>query len=189
MAQTLKWQHIEDLPHDWVSLASPELASLTPIWREQSDKLRGTGALQEFTERLHRRWAIETGVIEGLYTLDRGITQLLIEHGIEAALVPHGATDRPPEEVVRILQDQKEVVDGLFDFVKGERSLSESYIKELHAALTRNQRDVEAVDAANRLVKVPLERGKYKTRPNNPTRGNGTVHEYCPPEHVASEME
>ena len=32
-------------------------------------------------------------------------------------------------------------------------------------------------------------RGDYKKLPNNPLRPDGTIHEYCPPEHVAAEME
>ncbi len=35
----------------------------------------------------------------------------------------------------------------------------------------------------------PLEKGRYKTTPNSPTRPDGSVHEYCPPEQVASEMD
>src|SRR4029077_20167961 len=34
-----------------------------------------------------------------------------------------------------------------------------------------------------------LDKGQYKTQPNSPTRPDGSVHEYCPPEHVASEMD
>ena len=36
---------------------------------------------------------------------------------------------------------------------------------------------------------VPLIRGAYKQLSNNPLRSNGTIHEYCPPEHVDSEMD
>ena len=34
-----------------------------------------------------------------------------------------------------------------------------------------------------------LIRGDYKIQPNNPTRPDGTIHGYCPPEHVAAEMD
>jgi hypothetical protein len=46
--------------------------------------------LGEFEKRLRREWAIETGIIEDVYTLDRGVTRILIEKGIDAALIPHG---------------------------------------------------------------------------------------------------
>lgn len=32
-------------------------------------------------------------------------------------------------------------------------------------------------------------KGDYKRWPNNPVREDGSIHEYCPPEHVAAEME
>lgn len=34
-----------------------------------------------------------------------------------------------------------------------------------------------------------LRKGDYKLQPNNPTRIDGRIHEFCPPEHVASEMD
>jgi len=37
-------------------------------------------------------------------------------------------------------------------------------------------------------LEIPLLKGKYKEQPNNPRRPDGTVHEYCPPLHVDSEM-
>ena len=49
--------------------------------------------------------AAETGILERLYTVDLGITRVLIEQGIDAALIPPWATDRTPTEVVAILQD------------------------------------------------------------------------------------
>jgi hypothetical protein len=45
------------------------------------------------------------------------------------------------------------------------------------------------MDQFGRLHEVELIRGNYKRLPNNPSRPDGTVHEYCPPEQVASEME
>jgi len=40
-----------------------------------------------------------------------------------------------------------------------------------------------------RLVEVALLRGQRKQQPNNPTRPNGELCEYCPPEHVEAEMD
>ena len=34
-------------------------------------------------EHLHREWAIETGLIERVYQHDRGVTQTLIEQGVD----------------------------------------------------------------------------------------------------------
>lgn len=183
------WKPIEDLPPAYAELASPELASLADVWREHRELLQGTDALEIFTERLERKWAIETGIIERVYTLDRGITQLLIERGIDASLIPHDATDKEPELVARLIQDHKTAVEGLFVFVRGNRSLSTSYIKELHSILTRHQETCSGLDQFSRHIEIPLLHGEYKQLPNNPVRENGMIHEYAPPEHVPSEMD
>jgi len=184
-----KWKPIEDLPEDWKSRAQHDLESLATIWRDQAARLKESASLRHFNDRLRREWAIETGVIENLYSIDRGVTELLIEKGIEASLIPHGATDKPVEQIVPILKDQEHALEGVFDFVASRRHLSTSYVKELHQLLTRHQETVRGKDSLGRGVEVPIERGDWKTLPNNPTRPNGELHEYCPPEHVAAEMD
>ena len=139
-------------------------------------------------ERLKREWAIETGLIERLYTLDRGVTQLLIERGIDAALIP-SRTATNPEQVAAMISDQQGAVESVFAFVQGERTLSTGYIKELHSLFTRNQPFAEGRDQFGNKSRVPLLRGDYKKRSNNPMRPDGTLHPYCPPEHVAAEMD
>lgn len=185
----LEWRPITDLPDNWQELAIPELASLTRVWAEQHGRLKESQAVKEFNERLRREWSIETGILERLYTIDRGVTQLLIEQGIDAALIPHGATDRPVGEVVRILQDHRDTLDGLFDFVASRFSLTTSYVRQLHQMITRHQESVEGLDQFNQPVNRPLVRGDWKKWPNNPTRPDGSLHEYCPPVQVAGEMD
>src|SRR2546425_4134046 len=184
-----EWTFIEDRPKNYDELHDSGLESLAAIWKEQSATLVKRDALAQFNERLRREWAIETGIIENLYSIDRGITQLLIEKGIETSLIPHGSTDKPAEQIVPILKDQEEVLDGIFDFVARRRELSTSYIKELHQAFTRHQDTVTAINGLGRSIEVPLLRGQWKQLPNNPKRPDGAVHEYCPPEHVGAEME
>lgn len=182
------WTEIRDYETPPSQLARAELRALAQVWREQRQRLAQGDAFRRFEVRLKREWAIETGLIERLYTLDRDITQMLIEHGIKAALIPHGSTPNP-DTVVSMIEDHQQAVDGVFEFVKGDRTLSTSYVKELHHLMTRHQEMVEGVDAFGRETRVPLRRGDYKLRPNNPMRPDGTVHHYCPPEHVASEMD
>src|SRR5262249_50746093 len=117
------------------------------------------------------------------------ITALLIERGIEAALIPRDASNRAPSELAAILQDQEKALEWVFDFVGHGRPLSTSWIKELHALLTRHQTHVEGIDQFNQVQKVELVKGDYKILPNNPRRPDETVHYYCPPEQTASEMD
>jgi fido (protein-threonine AMPylation protein) len=186
---TYKWKEISDLPDDLDSLRDRELESLCEVWAREKERIGDDKRVKDFNTQLAREWAIETGIVEGVYTLDRGITQTLIEQGIDSAYIPHDATNRDPELVARMIQNHAEVLEGLFAFVIGERVLSTGYIKELHAALLRNQDSVVVFDPSGRPFETRLEKGLYKTLPNNPLQPDGTVHEYCPPEHVASEMD
>ena len=185
---SLQWQPILDYEGDPMELADRELRALSGVWIERRAMLGQSDDVTEFTERLKREWAIETGLIERLYTLDRGITELMIEHGVNAALIPHTAGGNPMH-IAAMIGDQQDAIESVFEFVKGNRQLSTSYVKELHSLFTRNQEFAEGVDQFGRKVQVPLIHGDYKRQPNNPTRPDGTVHQYCPPEHVASEMD
>jgi fido (protein-threonine AMPylation protein) len=77
----------------------------------------------------------------------------------------------------------------MFDFVAGRRQLSTSYVKEMHAALLRNVDVHVVVDQFRKAFEKRLEKGLYKAAPNSPTRQDGSLHEHCPPEQVASEMD
>lgn len=184
------YQFIEDLPSDWQRFASADLKNLAPIWRERKQKIGETAPeLQKFNDRLRREWAIETGIIENLYSIDVGTTQTLIEHGLVASLMPYGATNKPPEQIVLVLQDQEKALELVFQFIKDKRRLSTAYIKELHSVLTMHQEYVEGIDSLGRKVRSPLMLGQWKRQPNSPIRRDGLVHEYCPPVHVDAEMD
>ncbi|MBI3795454.1 MAG: Fic family protein, partial [Deltaproteobacteria bacterium] len=184
-----KWYPIEDYTDDPQTLSKTELEQLSSVWLEQKRALEDTEGLKTFNQRLHREWAIETGLLERIYTLDRGVTQILIERGIDASLIPHQSTGQDPTRIVAIIKDHEAALEGLFAFVKGDRRLSTSYIKELHALLTRNQKTTTAIDQFGRSVEIPLLHGDYKKQPNNPRRPDGSLHQYGPPEQVASEMD
>jgi Fic family protein len=183
------WRPIEDLPANWFDLSNPDLPVLASSWNERLQQLRESHTLREFNEKLSRQWAIETGIIERVYTLDRGITQLLIEKGIDASLIPHGATNKATGLVVSMIRDQREVIDGLFDFVAQRRELTTSYIKQMHQVFMRNQKTTEGTDRFGNLVEYKVLSGDWKKWPNNPHRPDGIIHEYSPPEQVASEID
>jgi Fic family protein len=182
------YRPIQDLPPDWAELEVRELRSLDLVWREQRERLNELDELVRLRERLVRSWAIETGVLERVYSIDRGVTEILVAEGLKQGLLD-GATDRDPAEVIAILRDHQEAIEGVFDFVAGRRDLSTSYIKEVHALLTRNQRTVTAIDQFGRTFETELRHGDWKMQPNNPRRADETVHAYSPPEHVAAEMD
>ena len=183
-----RWEPITDLTEADRAAAREELPPLVRMWQSIRGELDPV-QVDDFNERLKREWAIETGIIERLYTLDHGTTQLLIEQGIDASLIASGATDQPPELVAGMIQDHAEAVDWLFDAVTNERPLSTSFVKQLHQFMTRKQLFATGVDMFGRKREIELRHGEFKTQPNNPTRPDGKVHEYCPPEQVASEID
>lgn len=184
-----RWRPIEDLPDEWTRLGDGDLRQLAEFWNENRREMASHGAVRAFNERLGREWAIETGLIERIYTLDRGTTEILLERGIHENLIAQTATNLDPALVSDIIRDHELALDGLFQFIKRERELSTGFIKELHAVLLAHQDTASARNTFGRRVELPLVRGEYKTRPNSPLRPDGRVHEYCPPEQVASEMD
>jgi hypothetical protein len=188
-----RWKPIEDLPADLAALtrATAEVAAIRRNWAGKKAELEASGALREFNERLCRQWCIETGILEGIYTLDRGATRTLIEHGFDAALLSHGDTNIGEATLIQILRDHEQAIEGLFSFVKQDRPLTTSYVKALHQVLVAHQDDIEVLDHLGRLSRLPLRRGDWKLIPNNPgdPRTLELVHEYGPPEEVAAEMD
>lgn len=183
-----RWHPIRDYEVDPATLEHGELAALAKVWHEERERLADSDALPKFNDKLRREWAIETGLIERVYDFNRGVTEILIEHGIDAALIPHGPGPTP-ETVASMIRDHEAAIDYIFAFVKDERPLSTSYVKELHALLTQNQEETEGRDQFGNRVPIPLLKGAYKRKPNSPMGRSGAVHEYCPPEQVASQMD
>lgn len=178
-----------EAPSNPAALAAPELRALSRLWTAERRRLDELGGLARFQERLARRWSIETGIIERLYDVSEGVTLQLVEHGLEASLIPHGESNLPPQELVSILRDHRQALQVVVDLVAGRRPLTVGWMHELHQLLTRHQDTCEAVDALGRMHRVPLRKGAFKLLPNNPRTPEGTVHEYCPPEQTASEVE
>jgi Fic family protein len=187
---TNKWEPITDLSPDWKSkLQDSQTLTMVQTWVEQAHELRQKELYKEFIARLRRQWAVETGIIEGLYDLSEGATIALIEKGLDASLISYEDTNDSPERVFARIQDQHHAILGIYQFISGQRPLGTSYIKELHSVLTAHQETFTARDTLGNLVDRTLPRGAYKSLTNNVEHSDGTVFEYCPPEHVDSEME
>ena len=184
------WRPIEDMPaafDDKARTAEEELQALAKEWQKRKTEM-DPAELEKFSRELNREWAIETGLIEFAYHLERGTTRLLVKRGFEEGLIPH-RNGQHPAEVVCMLRDHENVVNALFDFAAGGRELSVGYVKELHAEMLRSQETVVGVDQFGNKTRAPMNHGVFKMRPNNPHTPDGKLHEYCPWEQTASEMD
>ena len=186
-----KWQPLTGLDAQPCDVDFQEIDSLHRRWlafREQRLE-SDPDAYKDFLERLERSWAIETGIIEGLYDIDRGTTRTLVERGLVANLIDRSATNRDPQDLIRVLKDHQESAEFVTESIRRGTPLSKHYIRQLHQLLTRNQPTYTAMDQFGNFFETELDRGGFKTQPNNPTRPDGDIHEYCPPEQVDSQLD
>lgn len=139
-------------------------------------------------QRSLRRLAIETGIIERLYEIDWGLTLTLVAEGFTRDVVER-ADARIDEGVLATLAAQRDSLELVLDYVREARPLTRGFIKELHHAITRTQRTYTAHDALGRVFDRDLTHGEFKSDPNHVERSDGTLLEYCPPEHVAAEID
>ena len=186
-----KWEPIEDLPANWRELCRPELHAVHRQWVADRKLIRDEAKLRKFQEELAMRWAIETGIIERLYKVDRGVTVQILEAGLEALGQFH-ARRLLSADARALITDQREALEMVMDLVGNQRELTPFYIKDLHQRLTFSQATREVVDRFGTRKEQewrPSEKGVWKKWPNNPVRLDGSIHEYCPPEQVESEVD
>lgn len=182
------WSPVE-FDDRWNEVNTEKFDNIYPSWEKRRRELqKNKEQYERFMDQLKRKQAIDTGIIERMYDLKKGITETFIKEGFVDSYLQHGDTNIEPNLLMRFLGDNFEAIDFIFDFVKNDRQLSVSYIKELHGLITRHQAVTEAIDQFGNHVKIPLIKGDFKTAPNNPVRDN-TVYNYCPPEQVVSEMD
>ena len=183
------WQYIS-FSTTWQHSDTSILDEIAPSWFSRREKLiTNSREYEDFINRLKRRHAIETGIVERMYDIDKGVTETLINEGFLSSLISHGDTNIEKHKLLKHLQDHLEAVDFVFDIVKENRPLTKNFICELHQLTTRNQEYAEGRDQFGNKTKIPLIKGRFKERENNPTREDGTIIMYCPPEHVEAEMD
>jgi len=132
--------------------------------------------------------AVDTGAIEGLYDTDRGFTRTIATQS-EFWL---RALEMRGEQVKRSIQDALEAYEFVLDAVTQNRPITQAWIRELHATITRHQATVPVAIALGEQVHEenrPLPHGEYKRWPNNPTnRYTGRTFCYAAPEDTPAEM-
>ena len=178
-AQAWRMARYEELAEEWRSIR----AAL-------KDREEPRAFLDKWLEERGRAFAIETGQIEGLYTLKAGITEQLVAEGLAGVVGAHTVENIEDATVKGLLADQETAYNMLFEDVASGRPLTQHAVKSWHQLVTRHQETVAGLTMDGRRVQVPFRRkGVWKNRPNNPRRPDGVMHEYCPPEHVQDEMD
>lgn len=191
------WRPLEGMPEGARHWGNAQYRLLERQWLEARSRMKAGDAVDRFIEawlaERNRAFAIETGQIEGLYTLKRGVTEQLIAEGFDGVVGAHTLETIDDETIKGLLEDQAAACEMVWQNVTEGRPLTASVVKSWHALLTRHQQTVAAltvVEGKARRTQVPFVRkGIWKIAPNDPRRPDGVVHRYCPPEHVESEMD
>ena len=189
MAVTLPWSAIKKFD---VSLMTQQarldaLHSLYGEWQRRLSMLTPE-AQQRVRQRTLDKLAIETGVIERLYDIDWGLTLTLVAEGFTRDVVER-ARGEVSDTTLATIKAQRDSLAMVLEFVGQDRKLTPSLIKELHQAVTQTQPTYRARDQYGVDRDVPLPRGEWKIHPNHVMLADGSLLEYCPPEHVASEID
>lgn len=131
-----------------------------------------------------RAAAVDTGAIEDLYEVDRGFTMTV---AYQAAAWQH-EIDRKGGEVRDLFAAQLEGYRLVLDAATRRTPISEAFVRQLHATLTRPQ-ETYRVWTEQGWQSQELPRGEYKAHPNNPfSSDQRQLHAYAPPLEVAPEM-
>ena len=140
-------------------------------------------ALRNAVEVAVRAAAIDTGAIEGLYSVDRGFTMTVATQAFawENALAEKG------ERVRELFAAQLETYELVIDAVTQALPVSEAWIRALHETVCAGQPTYEVLTGQGRQVHE-LPRGKYKTLPNHVLLIGGGTHSYAPVDQVPAEM-
>lgn len=186
--QVIRWREIAPLP-DINGDTDNLLATVDTVRGAWEEHLRLVSPEEFEAARIRtlRRHAIETGIIERLYDVSWGVTEALVAEGItrQAAAREGGIS----EDTLAIINSQLDALAMLVDAVQAGRQLTSSFIKELHAAITRSQATYEARDSLGRAFQRPLLHGAWKEFANDVIRADGSRLQYVPPEHVQGQID
>ena len=135
---TMAWTDVKPLPalNGNVGSALSQLDELRRIWAETVDAA-STDDFAEIRRRTLRRHAVETGIIERLYSMDYGVTEALVADGLtlEAAAREGSIT----EGTLAVIRDQYDALEYLAECVRDGVPLTIHFVRELHQIITRHQ--------------------------------------------------
>jgi Fic family protein len=139
--------------------------------------------LKSAVEVAVRAAALDTGAIEGLYTVDRGFTMTVAFQSLawEQAIEERGAGVR------ELFEAQLQAYELVLDAVTRNIPISEAWIRALHEKLCAPQKTYRVLTEVG-WQEQELPKGQYKTRPNHVRLAEGTFHAYAPVDQVPEEM-
>jgi Fic family protein len=128
--------------------------------------------------------AVNTGAIEGLHTVDRGLTITVIE---QAARWQAAVTEAAGPKAAELANAALEGYEMALDLATRREAISEAWIRQIHEVVCAPQESYRALTPQG-WQEHPLPRGEYKTNPNHVRLGDGSFHAYAPVSSTSPEM-
>lgn len=147
-----------------------ELDSLRPLKKEIE---------QRVMQKLRLDWNYHSNHLEG-NTLSYGETKALILFGITAQ-------GKPLRDHIEITGHNQAIL-WVLDVVKGDRNLSETFIRQLHTLLLKEPYQVDAITPEGLPTKKWVKVGEYKTTPNHVETKTGEIFYFATPEETPAKM-
>ena len=162
----------------------------TDLWDRAAARLRqkqadvATTDFDRAVEVALRAAAVDTGALEGEYTVDRGFTMTIAAQaeGWEEQLAAKG------ERVRRLFEAQLRGYELARDLGLSDVPITEAWIRQLHTELAQGV-DTYRVLTPQGWQEQALPKGAYKRLPNHVLQQDGTRHAYAPVDRVPDEMQ
>ncbi len=130
-------------------------------------------------EKLNISWTYSSNAIEGS-TLTLGETIFFLQQGL--------TVEGKPFKDFLDAKNHSEAIELIFDLIKGNREISEGFIKEINALLLNGVTSTPALNQFGQKVKKKANPGQYKVQPNHVLQSDNTIHRYAEPLQVPVEM-
>ena len=145
------------------------LDALRPIDKEQEDRI-----MQKF--RLD--WNYHSNHLEG-NSLTYGETKALILFGVTAQ-------GKPLKDTLEIT-GHNEAINWVLEMIRGERPLTENFIRELHSLLLQDSYK-ESKNEKGEIIPRKISSGRYKITPNHVQTVTGEIFYFATPEETPAKM-
>ena len=153
-----------------INLLKEELDALRPISPEQEKKI---------VQKFRLDWNYHSSNIEG-NSLTFGETKALILFG-------HTAQAKPLKDHLE-LSGHDEAIKLIEEIVGNERSVNETFIRELHEIILKKPYQVDAITPDGESTKKWVKVGQYKTAPNHVKTQTGEIFYFATPEETPAKM-
>ena len=161
----------------------------TDLWERvaaglQQKRAEASADFDRAVEVALRAAAVDTGALEGEYTVDRGFTMTVATQaeGWEDQVEARG------ERVRRLFEAQLRGYELARELASSDVPITEAWIRQLHTELAEGAETYQVLTSQG-WQEQALPKGTYKQLPNHVLQQDGTRHAYAPVDRVPDEMQ